>query len=134
MRYALGLALWLSVALAVGAEQEGAEIRVKALVGHRDTRFWIRNSGGKITLEMVMEAQYSRTRELKEREWNFIVSEFERLPVPRKIPPECERFRMDVVFSAGGKEQSKASCIGFKTVTSPAYARFAQLLALAFER
>lgn len=114
-------------------ESKGAEFVAAVQMGDKITNFWIEKSKqGKIGLRMRNSYGQSALRELHPEDYEYIAAEFKKLPQAPKIPRECERSR--VVLSMKEKDGgalSRMSCLGLKTKTSPAYARFVNILAMS---
>ena len=103
-----------------------------ATVGGRVTRFTIKSVNGHSTMETVSSAGANQTKELTPENFAFIMAEFKKLPVPPTISKYCATSRMDIAVMAGsGPPQTKASCLGMKSITEPDYANFATLLVFA---
>lgn len=120
------------IVLLVGFPAFATEMRATTLLGDRRGNFLVKNENGKASIEMTIDNQMPKSRKLKKKEWDFLVKEFKKLPQARNIPPECDRARMDVVLIDNKLETKKSSCFGVKTITSESYAKFAQMLTLAF--
>lgn len=109
------------------------EIKVRTVFGDKVVSFLIQNRDGKSSIEMSSNSGVSQRRDLTDRSFQYIVSEFRKLPKAPKIPVGCERARMDVLVKGlSTQELHKESCFGVKTITSPKYARFAEALTAAF--
>lgn len=116
------------------AKAKEVKIVVNARLGERFTQFTlVDKKDGKPQLVMNSSAGYHLKRTLTSKNYDYIMSEFKKLPQAPKIPANCYRARMDIQVT--GLEKStlrKSSCFGVKTITSPQYGRFAGILASAF--
>jgi hypothetical protein len=92
-------------------------------------RFTLANEGGKTVMTMASNTGDFSRRPISNKDVEFIKAEFAKLPVPEKLPVECARSHLTVTLSKGPKNaETKTSCLGVRTITSPAYARFARIL------
>lgn len=105
------------------------KLEIMARIGESRRSFLLEKKAGKYEL-FVSSAEGSKRTNLKDEDAQFIFTEFEKLPVAVQIPKECARSRVDIV-AVGKTTQSKASCLGMKTITTAPYNRFLGILNLA---
>ena len=131
----LSLALGLS-GYAIAKEKKGAaegmnSERLEGVTTHGEavTQALVQGAAGKYSIDLKMKDGSSQHRDLKKKDFDFIVSEFEKLPVPPQVSGDCYRAKMEISYSKGPSVlQKKASCFGMKTSTEGNYIRFSQIL------
>jgi hypothetical protein len=101
----------------------------RSYYGDKVVRFTLAEEGGKTVMTMASNAGDFSRRVLSSKDVEFLKAEFAKLPVPEKLPVECTRSHLTVTLIRGPKTaETKTSCLGVRTITSPAYARFARIL------
>jgi hypothetical protein len=106
-----------------------ARIRIETKFAEREGLFVVNRTGGVAHIEFSNNNGERHRRELHQKDFDFIVKTLKELPRNSKIPPDCSRFSMTITTEGLGLEKdSFLSCFGVKTITSPAYSRFASIL------
>lgn len=102
----------------------------QSIMGDKSVDFKLIEESGKWIMHMHSNQGDLSNRTLTKKDFDFIKEEFLKLPVAKSIPKECSRSQIKIKLSANGKEKEKTkiSCLGVKTITEPAYARFTQIL------
>lgn len=104
-------------------------LKADSIYGDKMTHFEIKSENKKNYIFMNSNSGDSRKHELSQKDVEFIKKEFDKLPIPPKLPSECHRARLTVVMNNSSKKSvTKDSCFGLHTATEPAYARFSQIL------
>ncbi len=102
---------------------------MSSVYGEKNTRFVIKIENEKNMISVISNAGDAKEKVLSSKDVIFIKKEFEKLPIPQKIPNECARAKMIVTwFNSPKLSETKTSCLGIHTLSEPAYVRFAQIL------
>jgi hypothetical protein len=106
-----------------------AKIRVETKFADREGLFIVHRKGGVAHIEFSNNNGESQRRELHHKDFEFIVKSLKELPRNSNLPPDCSRFAMKITTEGLGLDKDGfLSCFGVKTLTSPAYSRFATIL------
>ena len=73
-----------------------------------------------------------RSRTISQKDVDYLVGEFRKLPVVKRVPASCDRSRIDIVLKeANGKTQKRSGCFGQTTKHGEAFVRYSRLMILA---
>ena len=104
-------------------------LEVSTTVSEVSTQFKIISSNGSSSIYMHTSSGIDRKREISKADFDFLLSEYAKLPVPAQLPADCYRSKIELQsFRNGALESKKSSCFGLNTVTEKSYIRFSRIL------
>ena len=94
----------------------------------------VRRRGQLTTLELKnQKGQYLLTgrkntapQAVRREDLEELKASFDELPTVERIPKKCDRARVDITVKDAGHVTHKASCLGVRSITTPAYTRFVE--------
>lgn len=108
-------------------------LKVESIHGDNKSKLMInRISKTEVELQLYSSGRFKGRRKLSQQDLDFILKEYQKLPVPLKVPQDCYRSRLDItLFKNGDQLSKKSSCFGMTTETSADYVRFARILTVS---
>jgi len=111
------------------SEHTVIELTARTIFGEQEQLFRVEREGPRI-YSWVREPGSEASNDLTDRNFKFILAEFEKLP-EGDIPNECYRNRIDLVARLrDGTVVNKSSCFG-NEIEKPGFARFVTILRMA---
>jgi hypothetical protein len=111
---------------------DALKLRAVTQFGDNVTQFEIRKNGSAYVLEMESTMHAKRSNAISAKNVDYLIRKFDKLPDLKSVPESCSRSQMTIeVRGTSGKTETKASCIGVKSISSEAFESFANLLVQA---
>jgi hypothetical protein len=116
----------------IGTEIRASQILATTQYGDKKSDFklsWIQNNS---IISLNTSYGEKSQRKVSNKGIAFIFTEFDKLKLPKHIPKECYRSKVEIKkIDNDGKIITKSSCFGVRTITSKQYAKFINLLVSA---